>query len=285
METNEKKQKKDQYVIAYLPCLDDTDMVLTHAVHMADMLQKGLILMHVSDPEYTNVTPDEAEPRLNALIPSLRPQLPNLPITYAALKGNTQMIINALPEMIGAVIIVAQVNAHSSRKSPLHPKCILKDFAECKIAYLTVQERYPERSTPKKVVFSIDYHKESKEKFVWASYFARFGKCRLTAMHYDYKDEGLSYKCKANLKFMSKLYDSLDVKYDVLSIDRSGAYTDCAIFKQKTSIFDLMVSVTTKEKDMIEYFTGTQENRTITNKDHIPVLYLNPREDIYVLCD
>jgi len=285
MGTTEKKQKKDQYVIAYLPCLDQTDTVLTHAIHMANMLQKGLILMHVSDAEYSSLSTTEAEIQLKALIPSLQPQMNNLPITYAALKGKTQMIINALPEMIGAVIIVAQMDAHASRKSPLHPKRILNDFSECKIAYLTVQESLSPARIPHHVAFSIDYHKESKEKFVWASYFARFGDCQLTAIHYDYKDEGLKYKCKANVKFMSKLYDSLDVRFEELSIPRTGAYTDCAIFKQKPLDFDLMVSVTTKEKDMIEYFTGTQENRTIANKDRIPVLFLNPREDIYVLCD
>jgi len=47
----------------------------------------------------------------------------------------------------------------------------------------------------------------------------------------------------------------------------------------------LLIAVTTKEKDGLEFFVGVQEQRTIVNRERIPILFLNPREDLYVLCD
>jgi nucleotide-binding universal stress UspA family protein len=55
------KEKKDQFVIAYLADLDNPDTVLTHAVALARMLGKGLILLHISDPRYTDLTPTRQE--------------------------------------------------------------------------------------------------------------------------------------------------------------------------------------------------------------------------------
>ena len=272
------KQKKDQFVIAYLPDLDHPEAVLSHARPLALMLQKGLILLHISDPRYTSLTPSDAQPRLQALCASL-PQA-----TYAALKGNTPDIVHALPDLIGAVVIVAQVSATAPSRSPLHKRRLLADFASCKVAYLTVQEPL-RNSQPPRVAFSVDYSKASKEKFVWASYFARFGSSPLTAMHYHYKDEGLRYKCRANLQFLSKLYEGLSIAHQERTIPRAGSYPDCAILKHHAADIDLLVAVTTQEKDFVEYFLGTQEHRTIVNASRLPILFLNPRDDIYVLCD
>lgn len=245
---------KDQFVIALIEDFEHADVVLSHAHFMAQMLQKGLILLHVSDD------PTAAEPRLAALSPH-----------YMALKGNLRDAINGLPDRMGAVLFVVQQR-----------KGLLKDFAECKVAYLTVQERLD--SQYKRVSLSVDHKKESKEKYVWASYFARFNQSLVTAHHYRYRDEGLRYKCGANLKFLEKLYSGLGITHGVQELPRGGAYVDCTILKEVSEI-DLLVAVTTQEKDFFEYFTGTQEDRTLRNARHLPVLYLNPRDDIYVLCD
>ena len=44
---SENKEKKDQFVIAYLNNLDYTDSCIEHAVQIANILNKGLILIHI----------------------------------------------------------------------------------------------------------------------------------------------------------------------------------------------------------------------------------------------
>lgn len=276
----QKKEKKDQFVIAYITHLDNTETVVTHAQYLATMLNKGLILLHVSDPQYTSITPSEAGEKLKALSQTI-PQC-----TYAALKGETKVVIGALPDLLNAVVIVAHADKNASRKTPTHYKEVLKNFSECKVAYLTVQQQLSAPRAYGRVGFTIDYKKESKEKFIWVSYFARFNQSKLFALYPEYRDEGFLYKRKANFQFLTKLYENLGIGYERISLGRTRAYVDLeALDYGSHEHYDLMVSVTTKEKDIAELFVKTQEERSIVNSYMIPILFLNPRDDLFVLCD
>ncbi len=276
-------KQQDQFVVAYLTSLDKPLAVLSHAHFLARMLHKGLILIHISDERYTRLTPADVEPRLQ----QLRESLPaDADVSYIALKGNTKEIITQLPVLLGAVALVCHVDAHARRRRPQHPKELLKNFATCKVAYLTVQEPMPKPQGLKNIAFTVNIKRQSKEKYIWSSYFARFNHSHIHALHYRYKDEILHRKWSDNMRFLQKLYDALNITYQSHEIpDRSpledvNALRYCA--KEK---YDLLISLTTDERDALELFIGTSERHIIVNPYHLPVLFLNPREDLYVICD
>lgn len=276
----EKKKKKDQFVIAYLTDLQSPHTVVSHALLMARMLRKGLILLHISDPKYTALTPDEAQP----LLQTIREGIDLADCNYVALKGETRAIIKNLPDLLNAVLIVAETSPDASRRSPIHKKSVLGNFEECKVAFLTVQE--PCQTRMEDIALFIDFKKESKEKYIWSSYFARFNGSRVQVLHYDYKDEGLRHKWYSNMKFLARLYNSLDITFTPHFIPHKSAYNDLdALRYAHEQGYRLLISTTTKEKDVAEWFMGTQEERIIVNSYNIPILFLNPREDLYVLCD
>lgn len=276
----EKKKKKDQFIIAYLTNLQHPDIVVSHALLMARMLRKGLILLHISDPKYTALTPDEAQP----LLQTIREGIDLADCNYVALKGDTRAVVKALPDLLGAVLIVAEASAGAPRRSPIHKKSVLGNFEECKVAFLTVQE--PCQTRMEDIALFIDFKKESKEKYIWSSYFARFNGSRVQVLHYDYKDEGLRHKWYSNMKFLARLYNSLDITFTPHFIPHKSAYNDLdALRYAHEQGYRLLISTTTKEKDVAEWFMGTQEERIIVNSYNIPILFLNPREDLYVLCD
>ena len=178
---------KDQFVIACLADLSMNDIVVSHACFLAQMLNKGLILLYVEDPHYKGPTIAEAEPILKAIEASH----PETHPAHVAMKGNTREIIDALPTLLNGVIAVAGVNPQNRRNNPTHPRQVLHNFASCKIAYLTVQEPLIKNEDYHDIAYSIDFRKESKEKLIWASYFARFNQSTLHMLHYDYRDEGI----------------------------------------------------------------------------------------------
>ena len=284
------KEKKDQFVIAYIADFGQTETVLSYAVYMSQMLSKGLILLHICDPKYSPLTPDEAEAKLQALrqrtLENSKYNLPTLNLTYAALKGETAKVIDALPTLLGAVVVVAQADAKARRNSALSSKAILKNFASCKTAFLVAQEPLRDTSRMKNVAASIDFKKESKDKAIWSSYFPRFGGSRMHILYYDYKDEFLRAKWYANMTQLHKLYSSLDISFEPHIIESKSTYMDVnALRYAAANGYGMLIAVTTKEKDGLEFFVGVQEQRTIVNDERIPILFLNPREDLYVLCD
>jgi hypothetical protein len=275
---------KDQFVIAYLADLSMTNEVVSHACFLARMLNKGLILLYVEDSHHHNPTVAQATPTLlqiEAAHPDVHP-------AHVAMKGITREVIDALPTMLNGVIAVAGVNSAARRGSPTHPLQVLHLFGGCKIAYLTVQSLLTDPTVYTHVGYGIDFRKESKEKLIWASYFSRFNHSRLTMLHFKYTDEGLHTKWHNNVRFMNKFFNGLGVTYNQQSVSGHALFPETLVCDTAAHIgCGLLISVTTdtRDLDIIEWFAGTQERRTIRNPHHLPVLFINPRNVIYVLCD
>ncbi|MBO4308107.1 MAG: hypothetical protein J5848_07345 [Bacteroidales bacterium] len=282
------KQKKDQFIIAYIADFERPETVCSYSLYLAKMLNKGLILLHIFDNRHTTVTTEEGEIKLLELQRKLKETNPEIQITYCSLKGKTREIITALPVLLNAVVIVAQVDKHASRKSAMSRKNLLQNFSDCKTAYLVAQEPLRDESHMQDVATAIDFKKESKDKLIWSSYFPRFGGSRMHILYYDYKDEFLKNKWYANMKQLHKLYSSLNIKFipEVIMTKSKSTYMDVNALKHAAQKgYGMLISVTTKEKDGLEFFIGVQDNHTIVNKEKIPILFINPREDLYVLCD
>lgn len=277
-------EKKDQYIAAYIADYTHSEVVLSYSLFMANMLRKGLILLRIVDPKYTSETTSEAEKHLQELETKIHL---NNNVTYCAIKGNTKDILTALPVALNVVTVIGAVDKNAHRKSPLSRKNVLKNFSECKTAFLLAQEPLKDTDMLQNIAFSIDFKKESKDKFLWASYFSRFNNSFLHSFSPKYEDEFLRAKWFDNTKFLDKMFASLNVKYEKHSISKQQSqYLDIDVLQYaSTKGIGLLVSTTTKERDVMEYFIGVQEDKTIINEYKIPILYLNPREDLYVLCD
>ena len=306
------KEKKDQFIIAYITDFEKTETVLSYSLWLATLLQKGLILTHICDPRYSSLSPDEAEKKLKDLKRKLdahedeerasgsfdseaeKKVLKGVPadipaginISYAALKGDSRQIITALPTLLSAVAIVAQVVPHARRRNAMSRRALLRNFAECKTAFLVAQKPLTDAKALTDIAMAIDFKKESKDKIIWSSYFPRFGNLNMHVLYYDYKDQFLHSKWYANMTQLHKLYSGLNISFKPHIIKSKSTFLDInALGYAAENHYGMLISVTTKEKDGLEFFIGVQEKRTIVNREGLPILFLNPREDLYVLCD
>ena len=275
---------KDQFVIACLADLSLKEAVITHSAHLARMLNKGLILLYVEDKKYGNPSVAQVEKE----ILNIEATLPEVKPAHVLMKGNLKEVVNALPTLLNGVVAVAGVNPKAPAGSLTHPRTLLRLFNQCKIAYLTVQAPLRSSHDYDRVAFSIDFRKESKDKLIWASYFARFNHSQLNMLHFHYTDEGLRNKWNNNILFMNKLFKSLGVTYTDHTVSGRALFPETIICDSAAALqCGLLISVTTdtRDLDVVEWVAGVQEHRTIRNSAQMPVLYINPRNDIYVLCD
>lgn len=281
------KEKKDQFVIAYITDFERCGAMLSYAQEIARILNKGLILLYICDSRYTKQTTAESSVKIENL---KRGILIN-DVTHCVLQGKTKTIIDNLPTMLNGVIAITQVNRSSPIKNPSNPIQVLHNFRDSKIAYLTVQhpDIAPTQTPPlQHIALRIDYRKESKEKLIWSSYFARFNKSQLHILHEEYKDSGLREKFLNNMRFLDRFYKSLNVTYQTEPMNSAANFQEIQATKHiAQKHYDLQISVTTdtRERDFFDWFFGTEETRVIKNKEQVPVLFINPRDDIYVLCD
>lgn len=161
----------------------------------------------------------------------------------------------------------------------------LKFIKTSRLPVMTVGKECPPDAQWKEVFLSIDIHRQEKEKALWAGYFYRFGKSNLHIIHTSYRDEFLQQKTEDNLKFIDKLYQNLEIISNKKVIDNQIDNIDLHILQNASQYQpSVLVIMMTKYYSLIDLLLGAKERRLIGNDEGIPVLCINEREDLYVLC-
>ena len=270
--------KKDQFVIACVESPESAAVVLPWARHLAECLNhKGLMALHVS--------PDRQQSD---------DWLKTLGIPYVSLQGDWHTAIEGLPTAFNGILAVTAVDTAAPRTSLTHPKTLLREFKNCKIAYLVVSRLLAVDSTSpnsdfrlptcQRCALTMTHRREGKEKLVWASYLARFVDSSVTIAHPDYRDGDLRMRWRNNMRFVEKMFSPLGIDYTAALLSRSTRVDLAALDELHP---DLLIARTTdtRERDFIDWLLPLPEYRLLTHPSHTPLLFLNPRDDLYILCD
>ncbi len=190
----------------------------------------------------------------------------------------------ALLEEINAILLVLGASrvkgmAWFTHKSAL--KLILKSRIPCVVTGL----KSPVENAYKNILLPLDSHQQSKEKSLWAGYFSRFYKATVHILLLEYKDEYLKNRLYENTKFTEKLYSNLEICYEKHFVEDLGGDVDVfsLSFAPKVDA-SLVLIMTTKFYTIFDYILGPPELKIIANESDLPVMLLNRRDDLYVLC-
>ena len=133
----------------------------------------------------------------------------------------------------------------------------------------------------KNILLTLDIERQNKEKALWAGYFSRFYGSVIHILYPKYKDEGLVKLVRDNVDFVEKLYDNLEITYDKYQVP-SHSHLD-AYALTDTHESGALVIMMTRYYTLADVLTGPRE-RKIIGKTGMPVLCINQRDDLYVLC-
>jgi hypothetical protein len=135
----------------------------------------------------------------------------------------------------------------------------------------------------KHVLLPLDIERQNKEKALWAGYFSRFYGSVVHILYPKYKDEGLAQLVNDNVAFVEKLYENLEVTYEKHETEPQK-YLDAygLEFAPQVSA-GVEVIMMTRYYTLADVLTGPRE-RKIIGKTGMPVLCINQRDDLYVLC-
>ena len=261
--------KKDQYVIACVESPQAAEVVIPWAKHFAQRLNgKGLLMLNVSADGDNH-------------------WLPQFGIPYIGLRGDWKTAIDGLPTAFGGILAVTASDPAAPRRSITNPRTLLRLFRDCKIAYLAVNnEAQPSAFSTQQSTFSLvlDHRRESKEKFIWASYLVRFLGAKLTVALPNYRDAGLRSHQQNNLRYLEKIAPSLGLTYTTATIP-APATTPPDVVAVDTLHPNLILALATdrRDRDIGDWLLGDPELKLL--RTGIPTLLLNQRDDLYVLCD
>ena len=151
---------------------------------------------------------------------------------------------------------------------------------ELRIPYLFFKNEF-EVLNIKRILVSVSFLMEDYEKAQFASAFGRFCNADVTLLQAN--DYGS--KAATTIEKMKLLFDKFSFKYQVEKAEKDSFKLDKeALQKAEQENFDILIISASREYGLDDVIFGPNELHLI-KKSSVPLLVVNPRSDLYTLCD
>lgn len=262
--------------IAVLTQLKSSDKTLIlNGIKLASMFKKELCLVYNYAPKEKSKHHEFKSILENYLQPVKR-EIPQLKTSVLLMSKKTLMLPVTLADDYEAIIIVANSNdfklySRSVTESPVpflfvHPESDISDF--------------------NKVVIPVDLRGQISDSVVWSSYFGRFNNAEFIAVAATEKGKDEQRQVTKNVVLTKKLYEKFNLKHKIYKGEKSSwrnAFE--ALDFAASSGCNLFILLGSSAVTPLDYLVGLPERKIIKQANDLPVLYINPRRDNYVLCD
>lgn len=163
-------------------------------------------------------------------------------------------------------------------------RLFLKMVRNSKIPWMSVPHDAPVNAYTH-VVLPLSYNRQVKEKIAWASYFHRLNQSAIHALAPKAKDGFIKIGIYKNTEFLKKMYSSLDVYYKLIPTEKNiHEIDDYALQYAVEHNAAPVIILVTPNPDIFDLLFGATERKLIMNNNQIPVLCINPLDDMYVVC-
>lgn len=127
----------------------------------------------------------------------------------------------------------------------------------------------------------VTYLEEDKEKGPFAGAFGRFFNSRLLI----YKPKDYGSKAQQNINALSRLFDSLNVVYEIVLGEKDSLKVEMeAVLDSEKRGAGMVIVSASRDYGLDDIIFGPKERKIIA-KSTVPVMLINPRGDLYALCD
>lgn len=248
--------------------------VIIHGARMADILKKELCLTAIwKDSNQKSIIQEN----LIQTTRSLKSNLPNIPVSWLLLQKSLYHNMQKLVDEYNAVLLV------------LHQddiRWVIKAFQQSSIAFLFVNGEIPRFLSYKNVLVPIDYRRASKETSLWASYFGRFNRSQVQLIYAHETNKEDAGRLQKNLGFFKKFLSSLNVRhFEIAGKSTSWGICDETLSRADEWMGDLMIFSGSSSISLLDLIIGLPEKRIVKKAGNLPVMLINPRKDICMMCD
>jgi len=194
----------------------------------------------------------------------------------------------------GNILCFVMPVAPSKKKSFFNSKIARKWIQKSRVPVFTIGDIEVKENDYQQVVLPLDINCQDKELALWASYFPTYFQKNcphipkenlcVHIIFNQYKDNLLHRKVQNNIDFVTKMFNNIEIPYKLHPFTKIDNIRTFGLkFAEKVGN-SAMLFLMTKRFSLIDVLFGPVENRILGNKENIPVLCLNAREDVFVLC-
>ena len=279
--TDNQKERPDKLTIL-IPCsnIEKIDLILFHAVPMAKVFGSTLTFLFMGDEIAYGLFKSDLEKKVEGSDFANKIRLIHFSaasVQIPVLEKNNdgeEAIMVIFPQLP-----IGKINYFSELK-------FIMKAGKLRLPFMVLQPGYQTPDwKPQNIILPIGASPSDKETALWASYFARFGNSEITVLYAKEKTKIYESLTRGNVRFVLALFRKLKLTANVVHAkSRSGTLHHEAAEMALKEGNSLIIISTTRHFNIEHLLLGPMELETLKNKEKIPVLCINPRKDLYVLC-
>jgi len=262
--------------MVYCDFSESMNDAIVHGLRISQIFKKELCLFHPY-PNGEKESKMDAQRGLGIIIRRLKEDFPSVSISSLTLKGNLQQTINRVAEEYDGIMLI--LTSENLKKK-------IQALPYAQIPFLFVKGSHAEYLQYNRLMLPVDYRKVMKDTSLWASYFGRFNQSSIEVYCANEKNGENSSMVKKNRKFIEQLLFKLEVNVSFQEASKAsfGLPFD-ALNRCKQNDFNLMIIPSSQHISLLDLLVGLPETKIINQAGHMPVLCINPKRDMYILCD
>ena len=267
-----------------------SENALVCAVELASLFKCEISIFHALNKKNIKLYEDENDAeRLvkNKLIAVAKDiiEIDHILANVYVFKDEVHHVINKIYERVNAIAVIAGLNSQKNTYNYFTLSSIVTDYRNLRIPIIVVHDELTRRSFFSGMILPLDFNRESKEKAAWAGHISTLNKTKVNILTRHYKDSYFAASLRSNLALVKKLYRNLNVEYQIIC----EADIKCDIDKYAIDYAwynkgDMIVIMATKEVAVDDLLFGLKEKKIIDNKYKLPIMLINPRDDLYLPC-
>lgn len=266
----------DQRVMVYCDFSESMNHAIVHGLRISQIFKKELCLFHPY-PKGQRDSKMAAQKALGILIRKLKDDFPQVTISSLTLRGTLSQTIDRVTEDYDAIMLILP-------SENLKPKVQALQLSQ--IPFLFVGSSKAESLRYDRIMLPVDYRKVMKDTSLWASYFGRFNQSGIEVLCSREGNEENRVMVKKNRKFIEQLLYKLQVDVEFKDAGKgSFGLPFEAIQRSQQDALNLVIIPASQHISLLDLIVGLPETKLIRKAGHIPVLCINPKRDMYILCD
>lgn len=155
-----------------------------------------------------------------------------------------------------------------------------------RLPFIVLPQSPSEKWTPQNVIMPISHSRSDKEAAIWVSYWARFNQSKIILLTAQDKEASATLNVNLNVRFIDKLFKNLNISCQIIEENWQSYRIGNAAVERAAELKNSLIAITTTKYYSVEHlFLSPRELRLIKNSSNVPIFCINPRKDLYLLCN
>ncbi|MCB8994764.1 MAG: universal stress protein [Bacteroidales bacterium] len=242
-----------------------------HAVNLSNILKRDIILLHIVENS------NDIESSFEKLKQKTQELKKNFMVnSHPVVKtGNIFETIKEVSLEYKAEMVVMGTHGIKGIQKFIGSRA-LKVIANSKMPFVVIQDK-PKSSKFDKIVFPVDFRTENKEKVSYINYLSGHFNAKFLLFKRKVEDKGFKKKIASNLQYAETFLKNNNVSYEIFTAKGDISFEKETVRFSKEQGADMILVLTTRDINLMDYLFGAKEQYVIANPEKIPVMCINPK--------